>query len=343
VPVANLQTGFSALERELDAEFAALETSRNTLYAEFTQLQRHCEESQGQLLAVIRHRDELHSELTELKRNLPWAPPGHFYSPIPSLDEVRKDEERIFGSVQRGIAGIEMREAEQLALLHELVPYYREMPFRPERREGLRYYFDNPTYSPDAILLHGMIRHLRPRRIIEIGSGFSSCLMLDTNDLFFGGAIGITFIEPHPDVLMSVIRDSDRMSVRRIENRLQDVGLEEFQSLQENDILFVDSTHVSKIGSDVNRVFFDILPTLRRGVHIHFHDIFFPFEYPKTWIDEGRAWNEAYLLRVFLQHNDAFRIVLMNDFLSRFHEAFFRQEMPLCLRNSGASIWLRRE
>jgi len=329
---------------ELQAKLALLQDNRDKLAADFAQLQENWEDSRTQLSAVRQHRDELHTELSELKRNLPWAPPGHFYSPIPSLDEVRKDEQALFGSAPREVAGIDLREAQQLQLLHELVPYYREMPFQPGRQDGLRYYFDNPTYSySDAILLHGMIRHLRPRRIVEIGSGFSSCMMLDTNDLFFDGSIALTFIEPYPDLLMSVIRDSDKMSVRRIEQRLQDVVIDEFQELRENDILFVDSTHVSKIGSDVNRIFFDILPALAPGVHVHFHDIFYPFEYPKTWVYEGRAWNEAYLLRVFLQYNDKFRVVLMNDFLRRFYAPFFEQQMPLALRNTGASIWLRRQ
>jgi hypothetical protein len=114
-------------------------------------------------------------------------------------------------------------------------------------------------------------------------------------------------------------------------SRLQEVELEEFDSLQENDILFIDSTHVSKINSDVNRIFFVILPRIAPGVHIHFHDIFYPFEYPREWIYEGRAWNEAYLLHAFLQYNSAFRITLMNTFLERFHQQFFQDEMPFSL------------
>src|SRR5690606_17050723 len=109
-----------------------------------------------------------------------------------------------------------------------------------------------------------------------------------------------------------------------------------------NDILFIDSTHVSKINSDVNYIFFEILPRLASGVYIHFHDIFFPFEYPKAWVYEGRAWNEAYILRAFLQYNNAFSVVLMNTFMDQFHKSFFREHMPLCLINPGGSIWIRK-
>jgi hypothetical protein len=142
---------------------------------------------------------------------------------------------------------------------------------------------------------------------------------------------------------MSLVKQQDREKMRTISDRLQEVDIGEFEALEANDILFVDSTHVSKVNSDVNRIFFEILPRLHAGVHIHFHDIIYPFEYPREWIYEGRAWNEAYLLRTFLQYNHAFRIVLMNTFMERYHASFFRERMPLCLKNVGGSIWLRKE
>lgn len=292
---------------------------------------------------IVSERDKLHSELVALKKNQRFVPPGHFYSPIPSLDEIKRDESKIFGSVPRNIIGLELHEAAQLKLLDKFVAYYDEMPFQSQKCEGLRYYFENPAYSySDAILLHCMIRFLQPKRIIEVGSGFSSCMTLDTNELFCGGSITTTFIEPYPELLMSLIKDIDKNTIKIIPSRLQDVDLCEFQALQANDILFIDSTHVSKINSDVNRIFFDILPRLSSGVHVHFHDIFFPFEYPKDWVYEGRAWNEAYLLRAFLQYNSAFRVVLMSTFMEHFHEPFFQEKMPLCLQNTGGSIWIRK-
>jgi predicted O-methyltransferase YrrM len=293
---------------------------------------------------IVSERDKLYSELVALKKDQRFVPPGHFYSPIPSLDEIRRDESQIFRSIPRNILGIELYESEQLNLLDQFVAYYEEMSFQAQKVEGLRYYFENPAYSySDAILLHCMIRFLKPKRIIEVGSGFSSCLILDTNELFFGGSIMTTFIEPYPELLMSLVKEMDKNKIKMIPSRLQDIDLGEFEALQANDILFIDSTHVSKINSDVNRIFFDILPRLSSGVHVHFHDIFFPFEYPKDWIYEGRAWNEAYILRAFLQYNSAFRIVLMNTFMEHFHEPFFQEKMPLCLKNTGGSIWIRKE
>jgi hypothetical protein len=286
---------------------------------------------------VIKERDAL-------RRDSGFVPPGHFYSPIPSFDEVERESARLFGHVPRTIPGIDMREAEQLALLESFVPFYDDQPISATRKGEHRYYLEkNADSYSDAIFLYCMIRHLRPKRIIEIGSGYSSCVTLDTNELFFRNAIETTFIEPYPELLQSLITKDDRRRVLVLPHRLQDVDEREFASLGPNDILFVDSTHVAKIGSDVNRLFCDIFPALGSGVHIHIHDVFYPFEYPKQWLLDGRAWNEIYILRAFLEYNERFRIVLMNTFLEYFHEDFFREQMPLCLKNPGGSIWLRKD
>jgi hypothetical protein len=187
-----------------------------------------------------------------------------------------------------------------------------------------------------------MIRHAQPKAIIEIGSGYSSCVTLDTNELFFNNNISCTFIEPYPQVLEALIKEDDKDKIEIISRKLQDVEVDKFASLSSGDILFVDSTHVSKVDSDVNYIFFEILPSLTNGVYIHFHDIFYPFEYPKEWIYEGRAWNENYILRAFLQYNRAFKVIFCNTFLEHFYEEKFMSEMPLCMKNKGGSIWLKK-
>ncbi len=216
------------------------------------------------------------------------------------------------------------------------------MPTTP--RPGRRYYFENPSYSySDGIFLHCMLRHLRPQRLIEAGSGFTSALTLDTNEFWLDRRLQCTFIEPYPQLLRSLLKTEDFASVQIISSPLQEVPLGAFASLQANDVLFIDSTHVSKIDSDVNYLFFEILPLLQPGVYVHFHDIFYPFRYPESWILEGRGWNEAYLLRAFLQFNSDFEIVLFNTFLETCHRDWFEKNMPLCLKDPGGSIWLRRK
>jgi len=284
---------------------------------------------------IRQHQDELPQYRT-------WMPPGHFYSPIPSIEEVKLREGRIFLDNLAEIPAISLNQQAQVDLLNKFKDYYGACPFNTLRRDNLRYVSENPNFSPDdAVLLYCMIRHLRPRKIIEVGSGYSSCVTLDTNELFFDNAISCTFIEPYPQLLRSLIKDSDQDRIEIIGANLQDIELDTFSALSVGDILFIDSTHVSKTGSDVNYILFDVLPHVQSGVYIHFHDVYYPFEYPKEWVYEGRAWNEAYLLRAFLQYNDAYQIVLWNNYLAKLHGDQFANVMP-GLEHAGGSIWLKK-
>lgn len=272
-----------------------------------------------------------------------WVPPGHFYSPIPNMKEVKDKEDEIWGKGPGDIKGIDLNAEGQLRLLDVFSKYYKELPFGDEKRTNLRYYFKNDSYSySDAIFLYSMMRHFKPRRIIEVGSGYSSCVMLDANELFFGNGIECKFIEPFPELFLSLIKEGDRKKIELFSSNLQDVDIKIFTELQPNDFLFIDSTHVSKTGSDVNHIFFEILPVLNKGVYIHFHDIFFPFEYPREWVYEGRAWNEAYILMAFLQYNPGFQITLFNTFLFKFYRDIIEEKLPLCSNNPGGSIWIKK-
>ena len=257
----------------------------------------------------------------------------------------------MFDTRVRRIAGVDLNEAAQLSLLDELIPFYDGQPFTPHKQEGLRYFFENNAFSYfDAIIYYCLLRRLEPRRVIEVGSGYSSCALLDTNERFFGDRIACTFIEPYPQLLTSLLHEEDRSRTTLIPRNLQDVDPGIFRELSANDILFIDSSHVVKTDSDVNYVFFEILPRLQPGVYVHFHDIFHPFEYPREWVYQGRAWNEAYLLRAFLQDNASYRIEFFNSFVEGFHRDLIGGRMPLCLRHaaqsmiptSAQSIWLKK-
>jgi len=236
--------------------------------------------------------------------------PGGYHSPIPSADEIKGYN--FNGPLPESLPRIDLNANEQLNLLDSFEPFYHELPFADQKQEGLRYYYDNGFYGySDAILLYCMIRHLRPKKVIEAGSGFSSSITLDTNEIFMGNTIKCIFIEPNPARLEKLLKNSDRENVTIHQKRLQEVSIEVFKGLNENDILFIDSTHVSKFNSDVNYIFHEILPVLAQGVHIHFHDVFYPFEYPREWLFQGRAWNEQYMLRAFLEYNKDFKIVIL--------------------------------
>ncbi len=167
--------------------------------------------------------------------------------------------------------------------------------------------------------------------------------MLDTNEQFLNGKVKFTFIEPYPDRLFSLLRPQEKPAVHLIRQKLEEVPLPVFEALEAGDVLFIDSTHVSKAGSDVNYYLFEIFPLLKKGVYIHIHDIFYPFEYPREWIYEGRAWNEIYALRAFLSYNSHFKIVYFNHYMGNRHAALVGEKMPLCLKSAGGSIWLQKQ
>lgn len=285
----------------------------------------------------------LYQEKMNFKKNSCY-PPGHFYSTIISVEEVKKRQDKIWSKENiDGIKGVNLNVEEQIKLVKQFEQFYSEIPFTENKSNDNRYYFKNEYYSyTDAIFLHSMIRHFKPKQIIEIGSGFSSAVMLDTNEHFFKKSINLTFIEPYTDRLKSLLKENDYATTTIIEEDVQDVRIETFEKLNSGDILFIDSTHVVKTGNDLNYIFFEILPNLKSGVLIHFHDIFYPFEYLKDWVFMGRNWNEDYFLRAFLMYNIEFEIKLFSHYLHKHHKNIFNN-MPLCFKNTGGDLWLMKK
>jgi hypothetical protein len=273
-------------------------------------------------------------------RFVAWAAPGHFYSPIPDLDEVEQASTRIFAE-RTTLAGIDLRADEQLANFRELARLAREAPIPAEPTAATRYGTDNLNYGVgDASMLQAMLRHLRPRRYLEVGSGWSTALALDTSEQFLEGSMSVTAIEPYPELLASCLREGDPVEI--IAQPVQSVALERFRELEANDVLFIDSSHVLKVASDVHFLFTSVLPLLSPGVYVHVHDMFWPFEYLPHWIREGRAWNELYLVHAFLLFNETYEIVLFNHYLAQCHRDVIAAELPAMLENTGGALWLRR-
>lgn len=276
-----------------------------------------------------------------------FRPPGHYYSPIPDFEDLQRRADEIWPpQVPKHIPGVALNESGQLAMLARLNAHYATQPFKDSATDDLRYSFDNQFFPySDAIFLHCLMREVRPTRIVEIGSGWSSAVMLDTNSRFLACQTRLTFIEPDPVRLNILVRPYDNFDL--INSRLQEADLSVCDALAAGDILFIDSSHVSKTGSDLHIVFFDILPRLAAGVYVHLHDIFFPFEMPRIYA--CRAWNEVYLLRAFLADNQTWEISLWPSFLERFHRETVKRGFPLALRESpgfpgiiGSSFWMRK-
>lgn len=273
-----------------------------------------------------------------------YHPNGHFYSPVFSIEDIKKREIEIWKNLDKeGIEGIALGTEQQKKLLSQLSKFYDELPFKSEKQNEIRFQLENGYYSyTDGIILYSMIRHFEPKRIIEIGSGYSSMVMLDTNELFFKNQIDLTFIEPFPERLYSLMKKSDKDLATVIDSDVQLIPLSVFEKLEFGDILFIDSTHVSKTGSDVNYILFEILPILKSGVLIHFHDVFYPFEYPKEWVFRGINWNEDYILKAFLMYNEKFEIKLFSEYLHRHHPNVF-SKMALCYNNTGSNLWIEKK
>jgi predicted O-methyltransferase YrrM len=269
-------------------------------------------------------------------------PNGHFYSPVPDRQTVL-DGTAGARPPSLDLPGIALEPQRQLALIDAFRAYGPDADF-PEHADGAhRFYYQNEYFADaDALALYAMMRHLRPSKIVEVGSGFSSALMLDVNERFFGGETELTFIEPYPERLRDQMRPADARCATVIERPVQQTPASLFTSLRPNDILFVDSSHVVKYGSDLSHLLFSVLPSLAPGVVIHFHDIFYPFEYPTDWLQEGRYWNECYFLRAFLTNNGAYRIELFNDYVQRLDREALRAVHPVWVRRTGGSLWLRK-
>jgi len=275
---------------------------------------------------------------------LEFFPRGHHYSPLPDVaagakhaaDECRRPREQ-------GMTGIDLRAEVQEEILRKIIGFYPEFDWNEESMPQRRFHLRQGWYNrADSICLYSMLRLFRPKRVIEVGSGFSSALMLDVNDRFLDGKTQFTFIDPEPSRLEQTLSRQDRFLVRIVAEPVQTVTLDVFEALQAGDFLFIDSSHVSRAGSDVNFLFFEVLPRLPAGVLVHVHDVFWPFNYPAEWIAGGRAWNEAYLARAFLSFNNSFEVVFWAPFIAGMCPEIIEERMPGSMLQTGSSLWFRR-
>jgi len=271
--------------------------------------------------------------------------PGHFYSPICNPAELRRHYRNPRTTVPpTEVPEINLAHDAQVALWESWASLLRELNSFFDSDASMRYRLPSSSFDiGDAMIYACMLLHFRPERLTEIGCGSSSALALDIFDRFFVRRPRITFIEPYPAFLNSVLRQEDRETVEIIASGVQDVNPQLFGELQQNDFLFIDSTHIVKTGSDVVFELFEVLPRLQPGVIVHFHDVFYPFEYPSEWVmDKNYSWNELYALRAFLMGNSSWEILFFNDYFSWSERARVERDAPRVLQNPGGGLWLRR-
>jgi hypothetical protein len=303
------------------------------------------------LLEVVNHTLTKHPELiphTEamisriLNRPRLHAPPGHYFSPIVNPAELTSIAKT--NSCPDNIPGIKLDIKLIEQKWQQLHPYLNQTPFPYEKSQSFNYYFNNPAYGiGDACIYFAMLNAHKPKRVVEIGSGFSSACLIDTANHCLNHLPEIIFIEPFPNLLRALVSIQDLKIAELYEQPVQQTEKTFFRKLQAGDFLFIDSTHVLKTGSDVNFNLFTVLPLLNSGVIIHFHDVFWPFEYPNQWIiEDNRSWNELYALRAFLMHNEDYEILFFNDFFAKNYKHRAVKEFPQFLDNPGGGLWLRK-
>jgi predicted O-methyltransferase YrrM len=268
--------------------------------------------------------------------------PRSFYSPIPEPGEL---PEEIWTQPSQ-MAGIDLRVEEQLRFLeHDLAPYLREFnPPRLASASTTEFYLENGSYeSVDAETLYAIVRQAKPSRMIEVGSGFST--LVAARACVANAADGVPTeliaVEPYPRAFLEHRVEGLARLERR---RATELPIEFFDALDSGDILFVDTTHVVKTGGEVNRIVLDVLPRLRGGVLVHFHDVFLPWEYPREWLEQlDYFWTEQYLLQAFLTMNDEFEVVFAAHHLGRTYPERVAASIPSFRPGCGGAFWLRRK
>jgi hypothetical protein len=264
----------------------------------------------------------------------------NYYTPIPNARELPEG----FWSQPVELRGFQLDLTGQLQFLErELAPHIAE--FRPPLESSGRpgeYFLDNTLFgSVDAEALYGLIRHLRPTRLVELGSGYSSLVIeaaAARNDQD-GSPVEHRIFDPFP--WLESVRPSGR-EVARVP--ATEVPLSEFEALSAGDVLFVDTTHTVKAGGDVNHIVLEVLPQLKPGVVIHFHDVFLPWQYPREWIEEMQwYWAEQYLLQAFLAYNREFEPLFAAHAVARADPERLARSVPsFTPQESPASFWIRR-
>ena len=276
-------------------------------------------------------------------RAAPKFPPGHFYSPIVDPAEARK----YVGEANRDgdeIPGIKISPSRMLDFWDAAVPFIEttavpgdggsaERSADPE--QGCAY--------GDAAMIRAMVGWHRPARAIEVGPGASSACVLEAARDAAIADFSLTCISREPERARSVLGAAHGERVRIIGTPVQEVPIELFGALGRGDLLLIDSTHVLKTGSDVCHLLFSVLPSLAKGVIIHFRDCPYPFEYPDGWIfEDNRSWNEVYAVRAFLMYNSDFEIVFWNSLFAIGFRERIAATAPAFLDHPGGGLWVER-
>ena len=263
----------------------------------------------------------------------------HYYEPLINPKKHLKRSLR----EDRELPGINLNVDEQLNLLSNFNFNNELIRFPLEKENEIEFNYNNGSYeSGDAEYLYNMIRHFKPNRIIEIGSGLST--LMAQNAIKKNKSENPDYecnhicIEPYE---MPWLKKLDIVLVREL---VEKIDVSYFEKLGKNDILFIDSSHIIRPQGDVLFEFLELLPSIKSGVLVHVHDIFTPKDYLDNWvIKDHRLWNEQYLLEAFLTSNSDFRIIGALNYLSHNYKKEFEEKCPIFARQSSVepgAFWM---
>ena len=269
----------------------------------------------------------------------------HYYQPIPKYESV-PDE---YFVTKQNLPGFSLHEDNIPSILGNISAYAHECAW-PDHATGKGIYFSlNPSFGfSSAVLLHTIARYFGTRTVVEIGSGYSTLVTLGAlKKNYPDGGFRLTCIEPNPSQWLHTVAQKHSSSITLLAQKAEYIDEAVYLKLRENDILFIDSSHVSKLNSDVNHLYLHILPRLTKGVIIHIHDIYIPYEYLRVHFygKQKIFWNEQYLLQAFLTNNKDFEIIMPGYFVQTDMNNDFRKAFPQydpLKHRATSSFWLRK-
>ena len=261
----------------------------------------------------------------------------HYYEPQFNLSQLKRDLYK-----NRSFPGFDFNMKKQLKNISNLI-YKNELLELNLEKKSPNYNFNiknNFFENGDAEIYYQLIRHLKPKNILEIGSGHSTLIALEAikkNKSVDKIETKITCVEPYENKWL------DHLNIKILRKKIEDLDESYYLALEKNDILFIDSSHIIRPQGDVLKIFFEIVPKLKKGTIVHVHDIFTPKDYPEKWlVEQNKFWNEQYLVEALMMNKDKYEIYLMLNFLKNNAYEELRKICPYLKNNyEPSSLYIK--
>jgi hypothetical protein len=266
--------------------------------------------------------------------------PNHYYYPIPDTQELKETYPNTPTAW-----GIDLRPEFQLNLFQEIFPKYSKdynsLPLKTDKPDTFFLYNDG-FCGIDPHVYYSFVRHFNPKTIIEVGSGHSTLLGFQALEGNKSGGKMIV-IDPWPRDFIQDFVSTSPPNLEHIPQKVQELEVGFFAQIQENDILFIDSSHVIRTGGDVCFLILNVLPSLPKGVLIHFHDIYLPQDYPKELLlEQHKFFTEQYLLQAYLIENHQVEVIFASHYISLRYGNVVKEAFPNAVWWTGESFWIRK-